>query len=143
MLGQVAFHVLAAAHASRAPWPIVVLVSCMPVVTLGFGAALTHPLRSDAPAAEHTATAPDTAVPAPRAALNGHAAAAVELFSSDLVSGALPSIRRIRREVHVGQPRAVQVRAYLAEIAPDITRSIAVSGAPTNLQVTGAHMGDG
>jgi hypothetical protein len=46
MLGQVAYHVLAAAHAHRAPWPIVVLVACMPVVTLGFGAALTHLLRA-------------------------------------------------------------------------------------------------
>jgi hypothetical protein len=45
MLGQVAYHVLAAAHAHRAPWPVVVLVSCLPVVTLGFGAGLTHLLR--------------------------------------------------------------------------------------------------
>ena len=42
MLGQVVYHLLAAAHAVRAPWPVVVLVSCLPVVTLGFGAALTH-----------------------------------------------------------------------------------------------------
>jgi hypothetical protein len=46
MLGQVIYHVLAAAHATRAPWPVVVLVSCLPVVTLGFGAALTHLLRA-------------------------------------------------------------------------------------------------
>ena len=46
MLGQVVYHLLAAAHATRAPWPVVVLVSCLPVVTLGFGAALTHLLRS-------------------------------------------------------------------------------------------------
>ena len=48
MAGQVIYHLLAAAHAARAPWPIVVLVSCLPVVTLGFGAALTHLLRADA-----------------------------------------------------------------------------------------------
>jgi hypothetical protein len=35
-----------AAHATRAPWPVVMLVSCIPVVTLGFGAALTHLLRA-------------------------------------------------------------------------------------------------
>lgn len=46
MCGQVVFHLLAAAHATRAPWPVVVLVSCVPVVTLGFAAALTHLLRS-------------------------------------------------------------------------------------------------
>ena len=45
MLGQVVYHLLAAAGATRAPWPVVVLVSCLPVVTLGFGAALTHLLR--------------------------------------------------------------------------------------------------
>src|SRR6266702_2209284 len=50
MAGQVVYHLLAAAHATRAPWPVVVLVSCMPVVTLGFGAALTHLLRAAGPA---------------------------------------------------------------------------------------------
>src|SRR5579875_1421705 len=43
--GQVIYHLLAAAHAAKAPWPVVVLVSCLPVITLGFGAALTHLLR--------------------------------------------------------------------------------------------------
>jgi hypothetical protein len=47
MCGQVIYHLLAAAHAARAPWPVVVLVSCMPVITLGFGAALTHLIRTD------------------------------------------------------------------------------------------------
>jgi hypothetical protein len=46
MAGQVIYHLLAAAHAARAPWPVTVVVSCMPVVTLGFGAALTHLLKS-------------------------------------------------------------------------------------------------
>ncbi len=46
MAGQVIYHLLAAAHATRAPWPVVMLVSCIPVVTLGFGAALTHLLRA-------------------------------------------------------------------------------------------------
>ena len=50
MAGQVIYHLLAAARATRAPWPVVVLVSCMPVVTLGFGAALTHLLRAAGPA---------------------------------------------------------------------------------------------
>ena len=46
MTGQVSYHLLAAAHAARAPWIVVVAVSCMPVVTLGFGVALTHLLHS-------------------------------------------------------------------------------------------------
>ena len=45
MLGQVVYHLLAADHAHRAPWSVVVLVSCLPVITLGFGASLTHLLR--------------------------------------------------------------------------------------------------
>jgi hypothetical protein len=47
MLGQVVYHLLAAAHVTAAPWPIVVMVSCMPVVVLGFAAALTHLLRGN------------------------------------------------------------------------------------------------
>jgi len=46
MAGQVAFHLLSAAHAERAPWPVTVLVACMPVCTLGLGVALTHLLRA-------------------------------------------------------------------------------------------------
>jgi hypothetical protein len=56
MTGQVAFHLLAAAHYVRAPWPVVVAVSCMPVITLGFGAALTHLLLVDIPAQEEAAS---------------------------------------------------------------------------------------
>ena len=46
MCGQVIFHLLNAAHHARAPWPVTVVVSCMPVVTLGFGATLTHLLKN-------------------------------------------------------------------------------------------------
>jgi hypothetical protein len=46
MTGQVIYHLLAATHAIRAPWPVVMLVSCLPVVSLAFGAALAHLLRS-------------------------------------------------------------------------------------------------
>jgi hypothetical protein len=73
MAGQIIYHLLAATHAVRAPWPVVVLVSCLPVLTLGFGAALTHLLRSgaaEAPGAGHQAdtapaTAPDTSADTP------------------------------------------------------------------------------
>jgi hypothetical protein len=57
------------------------------------------------------------AVPEPPAGLNGHAAAAAELFAADLAAGRVPGIRAIRREMHVGQDRAQQVRAYLAALA--------------------------
>jgi hypothetical protein len=69
MAGQVIYHLLAAAHAVRAPWPVVVLVSCLPVLTLGFGAALTHLLRAAQPAtAEASAPSGHDASPAEPAA---------------------------------------------------------------------------
>jgi hypothetical protein len=47
-LGQVAFHLLAAAGWAVAPWPVVMAVACLPVVTLSFAAALVHLKRADA-----------------------------------------------------------------------------------------------
>ncbi|GAA3603571.1 hypothetical protein GCM10022223_19020 [Kineosporia mesophila] len=46
--GQVAYHLMAAAGMTKAPWPIVALVACLPVIVLGMGAALAH-LVHDAP----------------------------------------------------------------------------------------------
>lgn len=109
MLGQVVYHLLAAAGAARAPWPVVVLVSCLPVVTLGFGAALTHLLREAVPEGV-------PGVPGPFAGLNGHGHAAAELFAADIDAGRVPGIRAIRSGLHVGQDKASQVQAYLREL---------------------------
>jgi hypothetical protein len=46
MAGQVAYHLMSAADVTRAPWPITTLVSCLPVVVLGCGAALAHLLHT-------------------------------------------------------------------------------------------------
>jgi hypothetical protein len=46
MTGQVAYHLMTAAGVTRAPWPITTLVSCLPVVVLGCGAALAHLLHT-------------------------------------------------------------------------------------------------
>ncbi|GAA0905739.1 hypothetical protein GCM10009559_73890 [Pseudonocardia zijingensis] len=40
--GQIAYHLMAAAGLTQAPWQITAFVSCLPVVVLGCGAALTH-----------------------------------------------------------------------------------------------------
>jgi hypothetical protein len=48
MAGQVIYHLLAAAHAAAAPWPVVTLVACLPVATLGMATALTHLLHAPA-----------------------------------------------------------------------------------------------
>ena len=52
---------------------------------------------------------------------NAHAAPeggaeAARLYAVELTDGEVPSVRRIRREMHVGQPRAQEVRAYLAAL---------------------------
>lgn len=44
-LGQVAYHLLSAAHVTSAPWPITTIVACLPVAVLGMGAALAHLIR--------------------------------------------------------------------------------------------------
>ena len=59
--------------------------------------------------------------PVPAALANGHAAPeggseAAGRFAADLAAGTVPSVRAIRREMHLGQPRAQEVRAYLAAI---------------------------
>lgn len=40
--GQVAYHLMAANGMTVAPWWITTIVSCLPVIVLGFGAALLH-----------------------------------------------------------------------------------------------------
>jgi len=47
MAGQVAYHLLAQADAARAPWPITMIVSCLPVLVLAMGTTLAHMLRAD------------------------------------------------------------------------------------------------
>jgi hypothetical protein len=44
-------------------------------------------------------------------------ARAAEEFAGDVAAGGLPSIRVIRARLHVGQPRAQLVRAYLGTLA--------------------------
>lgn len=60
MLGQIVYHLLAAAHSTRAPWPVVMLVACLPVMTLGFGVALTHLIRSEPVPETEPKQQPDT-----------------------------------------------------------------------------------
>jgi hypothetical protein len=52
MAGQIAYHLMAQAGAARAPWPITMVVSCLPVLVLAMGTALAHMLHADAGAAD-------------------------------------------------------------------------------------------
>jgi hypothetical protein len=86
-------------------WPAVAFIGSAEMAI-----GMVRRTRSTTPAAE-------VHVPAPPAELNGHSEAARELFATDLAAGKVPGVRRIRREMHVGQPRAQQVREYLAGLA--------------------------
>ena len=52
MAGQVAYHLMAQAGMTRAPWAVTTFVSCLPVLVLGMGTALAHMLRADAEAVD-------------------------------------------------------------------------------------------
>jgi hypothetical protein len=54
MAGQVAYHLLAQAGAARAPWPVTMVVSCLPVLVLAMGTTLAHMLHADAGTAADT-----------------------------------------------------------------------------------------
>jgi hypothetical protein len=152
MLGQVAYHVLAAADAAHAPWPVVVLLACLPVATLGFGVSLAHML-SDAttqPALAGSAAEPvsitgltasgrppislawpATSAPAePRPRRTRRASGmrrtrsapvtnedAARRYAPEIAEGRIPSMRRVRSEMHVGQSRAQAIVAHLGALA--------------------------
>jgi hypothetical protein len=88
-----------------AAWPAVALV-------LAYESLMLIVRRSAWPAPKA-----DAPVPEPPPELNGRGHEAVELFSADLAAGKVPGVRRIRREMRVGQPRAQQVREYLAALS--------------------------
>lgn len=48
---QVAYHLMEAAGLARAPWPVTMLVACVPVVVLGLASALAKLVTSDHQAA--------------------------------------------------------------------------------------------
>ena len=123
MLGQVVYHLLAAAHAHRAPWPVVVLVSCLPVVTLGFGAALSHLLRQVRPAtvAVSAHESAPAAVPEALETVQGTVPQAVHGSTRQAGSGtprALPRTRRHGRTPHA--PGAVFASELEAGSVPGI-----------------------
>jgi hypothetical protein len=92
MAGQITYHLLAQAHAARAPWGITTAVSCLPVLVLGMGAARAHLLRADSCHQEDHSPPPgqpghhrprtDHAAAAIRPARLAEAAAAATLLST-------------------------------------------------------------
>ena len=78
-LGQVAYHLLAAAHWAEAPWLVVVGVACLPVVTLYFAATLTHLILADRRNADEAKAAAEQAAAEAERARAERAAARAEL----------------------------------------------------------------
>lgn len=120
MAGQVIFHLLAAAHRHAAPWPVVVLVSCLPVVVLGFGAGLTHLLRVDAPEPRpepepEPETAPEQ--PRPRVAPDAESAARAALAATIEAGNPLTRNQLVTR---FGLPRPVAAKVH-AELLPGLS----------------------
>ena len=76
-------------------------------------AALAGPPEGAPPGARGRRTQGRTRIRTPRAVTNS---AAEVHFTADLASGQVPSVRRIRRELHVGQDRAQQIRAHLEDM---------------------------
>jgi hypothetical protein len=78
-LGQVAYHLLAAAHWTEAPWLVVIGVACLPVMTLYFAATLTHLILADRRDAEEAKAAAELAAEEAERAKAERAAARAEL----------------------------------------------------------------
>jgi hypothetical protein len=123
MAGQIIYHLLAAAHAVAAPWPVVVVVSCMPVAVLGLAAGLTHLLRL--PAA--TPQAAPVASPEPRQK-------ARQLATSERAKANAKARRLLT--ANPGMPLAdVADKSGVSER----TASRIKSGLPVPLRVAGGH----
>ncbi len=150
MTGQISYHLLAAAHAVRAPWLVVVAVSCMPVVTLGFGVALTHLLRAGEPEtaremapaqATQDATAQAISEP-PRHATEEAAADATQMPRSETEATpaseppAMPRARQPKEPQGLSrEPEAIKARAAY--------RRSVQSGKPLSERALGAMFGRG
>ena len=79
------------------------------------------PVNAPAPAARPRNASRSAPVNRSRRARKPVTADDAELhFASELAAGQVPSARRIRRELHLGQPRAQEIRDHLAALAPTV-----------------------
>ena len=103
--GQIAYHLMTAAHVKAAPWWIVTVVACLPVAVLGMGAALAHLVRATPAPGALPDTRPDTrpdtgadmgpvAVPDTTADMTADATAGADVRSGDRAPVRSRSVRR-------------------------------------------------
>jgi hypothetical protein len=99
MAGQVAYHLMTQAGITRAPWQVTTIVSCLPVLVLGMGAALAHLLRADAASASGEGPADQSACTAGDqfAGLTARAGEAEAIARRLVAAGQAVSRRSLRR----------------------------------------------
>jgi hypothetical protein len=157
MLGQVIYHLLAAAHRTRAPWPVVVLVACLPVAVLGLAATLAHlrhagdatpeatkepePSATEEPSAEATKEPPERAITEPsREAIGESHQKAIEGPSGE----ATGEPEQVPPKPERREPRAISARPAKdpeAERAHRAYRKSVREGAPLSDRALGAMFG--
>ena len=76
------------------------------------------PALAPVPAAVPAGVPGPDPVPAPGYGLNGHGHEAERIFAAEIEAGDIPPIRRIRAQMHVGQPKAREIQAHLAGLTP-------------------------
>jgi hypothetical protein len=91
-------------------WPAVAFVGAAEMA-LGMVRSARPPLRAGTPV-----PVPAPGAPVPWRAAPEGAREAAGIFAAELARGELPSIRRVRREMHVGQPRAQAIAEYLSAL---------------------------
>lgn len=60
--GQIGYHLMSAAGVTSAPWPVTLVVACMPVAVFGMGAALAHLVSQENDQVDDAQPEPVTAV---------------------------------------------------------------------------------
>jgi hypothetical protein len=108
-------------------WPAVAFIgSAELAIGMARRARQAAPVPGDVPVPVPVPAAVPASAPAhvPVSALNGHGHEAERLFADELAAGDVPPIRRIRAEMHVGQPKAREIQAHLEKLTP-AGRSIA------------------
>jgi hypothetical protein len=100
--------------------PVGAVVAGWPAVALVVSVELLMGMirRAQVAASREVPAEPETEVPAPDTdpEPDERQVRAAELFADDLASGTVPSVRQIKSALRVGQPRAQEVRAYLARL---------------------------
>jgi hypothetical protein len=124
MAGQVAYQLLVQAGMVRAPWVVTTLVSCLPVLVLGMGAALAHMLHADAYAARNEIAGPSSG-PVPEWVWTGlergpdqggDGLVPATLMSSEH-SGEADHERSVDQDRPVVQDRSTEVRSIASRLA--------------------------